>query len=288
MDARFREIQQIMLDKKAEASQLNALDVLTDSEITASGATSSSKVANWRLFIWIFSFSLWLHEKVVSSNAAKTRPQNIPNYQSMVMSYIDGCPIIWANNQFQFDTTGLTSAEVASRMIIKRCAVLTTSRGILVKIATESGATTAPVTNDQAIAILYYINKNTQPGVNVTLINKAPDQIKLTIDVYIDPLIIEISTGKLKNTTEEIYPVKDAIKEYLRNLEFNGALSKSKLEDYIQKAAGVVDFQTLLLQWKYESLPFMDLGIYKIANSGHFEILDADLTINYKSNGTLG
>lgn len=287
MDARFKEIQQIILDQKAAASSISAMEILTDAEITLSGATSTSKVANWRLLVFIFAFVLWMHEKIVVSNAAKTRPQNIPNFQEMVMSYLDGLPIIWKNNQFQFDTTGLSPENIANLKIIKRCAVITTKKGILLKIATKVGATTAPVTNDQATAILYYVMKNTQPGVSVTLINKNPDKIKLTIDVYVDPLIIELSTGKLKHTTAEVYPVKDAIQEYLENLEFNGAFSKSKFEDRIQSATGVVDFQTLLLQWKYESLPFSNLGIYKIANSGHFEILDTDLTINYKSNGTL-
>jgi len=229
----------------------------------------------------IIAFFMMVHEQIVSLNAANTRPQNIPNYKAMVMSYLDGLPIIWKDGQYQFDTTGVTDVEALK--IIKRCAVISTSSGILVKIAGASG----PLTNDQATAVLYYIDKNTQPGVRVTLVNKDADNLKADIDVYVDPLVIDLATGKLKNATEDTFPVLEAIDNYLANLEFNGAFVRNKFEAQLEAAAGVKLIDITLLQWKYESLPFGDAGIYRISNSGSFKFDPADLTINYKSYGIL-
>lgn len=286
MDARFNEIQQQILEAKAQATSLSALEVLTTQEQTLNDATSTSKVAIWRLWVWIIAFAIWLHEQIVSKNAANSRPQNLPNYRTMVLSYIDGVPLIHDGSAFVFDTTGVT--DVDDRKIIKRCAVLENNRGIVVKIATEVGGVLQPVSNEQATRIITYLNQQTQPGVPVRLINQPADDLKLNLTVYVDPLVIDLATGKQLNVSGDVYPVKDAIQNYLKNLEFNGGFVKNYFNNTIEDAPGVKLATIISLEWKYASLPFSDLGIYKIPNAGHFKIDDSNLTINYLSNAVLG
>lgn len=286
MDARFNEIQEQMLQAKNEASDLSALEILTTNEQTLNDVDATSKVSIWRLFIWIFSFAIWLHEKIVEKNAANSRPQNLPNYRQMVLNYLDGLPLIFSNGQFVFDTAGVTDLD--ERNIIKRCAVLENNRGIVVKIATENAGVLEPVTNIQAERILNYINQQTQPGVAVRLVNEEADSLKVNLTVYVDPNVIDLATGKQLNVSGDVYPVKDAINSYLANLEFNGGFVRNYFSNTIEAATGVKVVTIDLLQWKYASLPFADLGIYKIPNAGHFKIDEADLTINYLSDAVLG
>lgn len=285
MDARFKEIQGQILTKKAESSTLSALEVLTTSEVSLSGATSTSKVANWRLFVFVVAFAIWLHEKIVLKNAENSRPQNLPNYRQMVYNYVDGVPLIYSKGQFLFDTTGVEDLE--ERKIIKRCAILENNLGIIVKIATENNGVLEPVSSLQATRILKYLDQQTQPGVGVRLVNEPADKLRLNLTVYVDLNIIDLSTGKQLNLTNDVYPVRDAINDYLSNLEFDGAFVKSFFSTKIESSTGVKMATINSLEWKYASLPFQDAGVYKVPNSGYFKIDDADLTITYLSDADL-
>lgn len=286
MDARFNEIQEQILQAKNDALELSPLEVLTTNEQTINDVDATSKVSIWRLFIWIFSFAIWLHEKIVEKNAANSRPQNLPNYRQMVLNYIDGCPLVHDGKQFVFDTTGVDNVD--ERMIIKRCAVLENNRGIVVKIATENAGVLEPVTNVQAARVLTYLDQQTQPGVPVRLVNDVADKLKLNITIYADPNVIDLDTGKQLNVSGDIKPVEVAIKEYLANLEFNGSFMVNFFIATINAATGVTNSHINQLQWKYASLPFADFDIYKIPNAGHFTIDPADLTITYLSHAVLG
>lgn len=285
MDARFNEIQQQIIDAKAQAPSLNALEVLTTSEQSLNNANSNSKVAIWRLVVWVVAFAIWLHEKIVEKNAANSRPQNSPNYRQMVLNYIDGVPLIHDGSQFVFDTTGVTDIE--DRKIIKRCAILENNRGIVVKIATEIGGVLMPVNNDQAVRIMKYIDQQTQPGVPVRLINEPADNLKVNLKVYVDANVIDLETGKQLNVSGDVYPVNDAINAYLSELEFNGAFVASFFTEKIRQYPGITLVDLQLLEWKYASLPFINAGIYKISNSGYFKIAPEDLTIEYLSHAVL-
>lgn len=230
--------------------------------------------------------SLFEHEQLVTANASNSRPQNLPNYRQMVLNYLDGLPMIFSNGQFVFDTEGVTDLD--ERRIIKRCAVLENSRGIVVKIAGENAGVLEPVSDVQAERILTYINQQTQPGVAVRLVNSVADNLKVALTVYVDPNVIDLNTGQQLNVTGTVEPVKDAINTYLANLEFNGGFVRNYFSNTIEAATGVKLVTIDLLQWKYASLPFSDLGIYKVPNAGHFTIAPADLTINYLSDAVLG
>lgn len=285
MDARLNELQTQIVEAINEASSLPASEILTTSEMSLVDATSTSKLANWRQIVWVFANVFRTHEQIVTKNAENSRPQNVPNYTQMVYDFIDGVPIIHNGNAFVFDLTGIDNVE--ERKIVKRCAVKESNLGILVKVATEVGGVLQPLTTEQANRLYLYIDKNTQPGVGFRLINETADQLKLNLTVYVDPLTIELATGKQLNVTGDIYPVKDAINSYLAALEFNGGFVKNFFSKTIEKASGVKLATINLLQWKYASLPFQDLGIYRIPNSGHFKINDADLIINYLSYAVL-
>lgn len=287
MDARFTEIQNEVIAAINQVTSMPAPEVLTNSERTLNSVNSASKVATWRLWVWIFSFVFRSHEKVVTKNAENSRPQNIPNYKQMVFDFIDGVPYIHDGNSFVFDLTGVDNVE--DRKIIKRVALGESNLGIIVKVATEVGGVLQPLTVDQANRAYNYIDKNTQPGVGVRLINEPADKLKLDITVYVDPSIIDIhlNPGKQLNISGDVYPVKDAINTYLAALEFNGAFVRNYFSRTIEGAEGIKLVTINSIQWKYASLPFQDLGIYKVPYSGYFKIDNVDLTINYQSYAVL-
>ncbi|WP_264521211.1 hypothetical protein [Flavobacterium sp. N1994] len=276
----FNDIQQQIIDQIAISSDINALEVLTTSEQTLTSATSTSKVSTWRIFVWVVAFAIWLHEKIVSANAANSRPQNLPNFIATVLNFHDGLPLVWKDGQFQYDLVGISNPD--SYKIINRCAVLESVDGeLVVKVAHDNSGDLEPISAPQAVRLGFYLNQMKVPGVAIRLINETADLLKATLDVYVDPQMIDLDTGRLLNTTEVVMPAEVAIKEYLNNLEFNGAFVTDFLKSKMVAKDGIKLVRVNVLQWKYAAFPFTDFEDFKIPQSGYFKFDPADLTINY-------
>ena len=232
--------------------------------------------------IWLEQYvdMIYNHELIVSANAANSRPQNLPNFIATVYNFHDGLPLVFKDGQFMYDLTDVVDPE--DRKIVDRCAVLESEDGeLVVKVAKLTAEELNPLSEDEAERLLFYLNQLKVPGVRIRLINQEADNLKVTIDVYVDPLQIDLGTGQRLNIAEVTFPVKDAIKSYLTSLEFNGAFVANFFERAIENQPGVnlVDIQ--LLQHKFAAFDFVDFTNFKVPQSGYFKIDEADLNINY-------
>lgn len=278
MSRTISEIQQSILEAKAAALELNALEVLTTSEQTLNEANSTSKVAVWRLWVWIFAFAMWLHEKIVAKNAENSRPQNQANFRQAILDYHDGLQLVFKGGRFQYNLTGVDDAD--ERKIIARCAVLESDDGVLVvKIAKEVGGVLEPVSEVELTRVKAYIKDIKVPGIQIIVINQDADLIKTTLTVYVNPLMIDMTTGNLLSSGAN--PVKDAIKDYLANLEFDGAFVKDFFRSKIKASEGIELVVIEGMETKFELFDWMSFGEWRIPEAGYFKINDEDLTINY-------
>ena len=276
----INDIQIEILAAKNQASSLNALIVLTSSEQTLTDANSTSKVSIWRLWVWIFSYAIWVHEQISIKNAANSRPQNLPNFIESILDFRDGLDLKWKDGRFNYDYTGINNAE--ARKIIARCAVLESVDGeLVIKVARMVAEILQPLTPEQLERLEFYIKQKKVPGVQIRLINEAADLIKTRLNVYVDPLMIDLSNGKQLNSSDVNYPAKDAINDYLGKLEFNGAFVTNFFTRAIEDKDGINLVEVELMQWSFDSLPFEDFTRSKVAESGYFKINNVDLEINY-------
>lgn len=277
------DIQQMMLNKKAATAELNALEVLTNSEQTLTNASSTSKVSVWRLFIWVVAYAIWVHEQIMFANAANSRPQNLPNFIANVYNFHDGLPLVFKDGQFTYDLSNVTNADALK--IVNRVAVLESEDGeLVVKIAHDNNGNLEPLTSEQATRLLFYLGQMKVPGVRIRLINKEADLLKISLNVYVDPLLIDLATGQKLNSGEPLVPVQEAINLYLTQLEFNGAFLANKLERSIESQEGITLCEIVSLQHRYDAFPFTDFTTFKVPQAGYFKIEPNDLTINYLPN----
>ncbi len=230
----------------------------------------------------IIAFCLCFHEQIVNKNAEQSRPHSIPWYRNEFLNFLDGLPLVWQDGQFKYDLTNVTDAE--SRKIIDRCAVLESNNGeLVIKIATDNGAVIEPVTAAQLVRFKAYCQQIKDAGNRLRIINDPGDLLKSELTVEVDPLIIDLQTGRLLSASGNVYPVKDAIKNYLQNLEFNGAFVREFYRDAIQKAEGVKLPIINVLESQYAGFAFEPILEKKIPEAGYFIQTDANLTIIYKA-----
>jgi len=334
------EIQNEILIEKGKQPSLNGL--------------TESKTGIWKLWINIVATAIWVHEKIVEKNALISRPHTLNWYREQALNFHYGMPLdpdssngmslIWKDGLYQFDTTGLTDTEIEDSKIIKHCAVSEIDLEtvikpnkeieeifsdyfhnkvgvVFIKVATVKDEKISRIdVPNELFAFKEYIAKIKDAGNQVYITSDQGDNLKLTLNVYIDPLSIyidpkDIEYYQLKSLSRELtqeetdqlnhyvfnprngslilnseeFPVLDAVKDHLKNIEFNGAFVKTYLVDAIQKAQGV----KIPILKKVETAWATNPGDepenpadvtrieYFIPNAGYFDMDTLQVEVNY-------
>jgi hypothetical protein len=195
---------------------------------------------------------------------------------------------------------------------------------VFIKVATvkEEKISRIDVPNE-LFAFKEYIAKIKDAGNQVYITSDQGDILKLSLTVYIDPLSIYIdpkdieyyqlkSLSRVLKKEEQkkltdyelalikdplnpingslilnntVFPVLDAVKNHLKNIEFNGAFVKTYLIDAIQKAEGVkipilTKAQTSVAK-KNPTLTDTTNIEYFIPRAGYFDMDTLEVEINY-------
>jgi len=230
------DIKNIMLEAKDRVIELyNSItgSVLTDPELTQ--LTSPSAASVWRLWVFIVSVCIWVHEYLwgvfrqeVDEVAANAVPNTARWLRAQLYKFQYGHDLLF-NNYIPYYATQDPDAR-----IISQAAVVETTTGlVLVKVAKRaSGGLLEALTSLEVQAVEQYIDDIKPAGTITQALSLNADKIKVLAEVYYDPLFV---LGAVKANTEA------AIVGCLQNLAFNGRLHLSKLQDAIQAVPGVTD-----------------------------------------------
>ena len=267
------QIRDLILEAKANEPLLDGLD-------------STSVTAIWRLWIYIVASSIWalenlfdIHKTEVAEELAKLKPHTLKWYVGKSKLFQFGSGL--ASESDEYDNTSLTDAEIEVQQVVKYAAAVEVNRDLHIKLATEVDNQLEPLTQDQYNAFVSYINTVKDAGVFIQAINNAHDKIKLTVDIYYDPTILNATGGRLDGANST--PVNDAINDFLKSLPFNGVFVKAHLTDAMQRVEGVYVPQIRSISaTKNDSESFTEIDISYQPFSGYLKFVeDADLLINY-------
>ena len=117
-------------------------------------------------------------------------------------------------------------------------------------------------------------------GVKLLITTAVADSLKLTIDIYFNPLVISATGGRVDGTVSD--PVGDAIRNYLKNLPFNGVFLLQNLVDVLQKVEGVTVVDVKAASAQYGALPFVPFPVEYIPDAGYLRLFSAgDLILTF-------
>ena len=259
-----RSIEQIQSEIIKEKEKHGALNSLT----------STSKVAIWRLWVYIVASCIHLHEKIVEKNAQNSRPHTIRWYREQALAFQDGHNLVWKNGQFNY------ASSTASAKIIKQCAVIETNTGSLqIKVAGQNGSLPAPINESQLSRFKSYINQIKDAGNKIEIVNRPGDSLDITLEVYVDEQRYYLADGALIRDVNQ-KPVEKAAHDFLKKLEFNGAFVRTFFKDHLQQAEGVKLPIIKSIRWKYGGFAYKEIEEWQVPDAGYFKI--ENLNITYK------
>ena len=275
----IQEIQELIYQAKAQEPALNELN-------------STSKVAIWRLWIYIIAVAIWsleklfdLHRADIDKRLAELKPHTARWYRSKALAFQYGFDLLLDSDTF--NNQGHTEEAIEASKIVKYSAVIESKNEgrLIVKIAGEQGDTLQPITEPQKQAFEAYLQEIKDAGVRLSVVNYQPDILHLQMKIVYDPLVLDSNGQSIIHATK---PVEKAIKDYLKRLPFNGELVLAHLIDALQQAEGVKIPHLVLAQSKNITSgggygAFETIEISKIPTAGYFTI-DNFNDIIYTSN----
>lgn len=204
--------------------------------------SSQSKVAIWRLLIWICSASIWILENLFDLHVIEMTELGAQLITGTPRWYYAKCFEYQHGDVLQYNVTThrfeyLTSNP--SSQIIKRAAVVDLSGLVKIKVAKLASGLPVPLSSPEKTSFEYYINLIKFAGTNVEVISLSADLLHIELTVVIDALVL-LPTGE-SIATAGTFPVEDAINNYIQQLPFNGILSLTALTDAIQRVSGVIN-----------------------------------------------
>ena len=296
MARQINEIQQSVLDARAAAPELSALEVLTTQEQTVTGANSTSKVAGWRLWVYIFSLAAFQLERLwdvfkaeVLDLIARSRPHTVYWYRDKALNFLYGIDLV--DETDYYDTSGLTNEQIQAAKIIANAApvkeVLYGNGRLRMKVVRMVDNEYAPLTPEQLTAFTAYMNTVADAGTLVEPTTAPADMLKLQMNVYYDPLVLNPEGQRLDGTDDR--PCQNGIISFLKSLKFNGSYINTKLENELETIDGII-YPVIKKAWsKYGDYSYDTVGVnnvgeideIRIADAGHMKLDEEALTINW-------
>ncbi len=273
MARQITEIYNEMVLEKQSQIQLNALQPAIDnSQTLLNDLTSTSKVAVWRLIFFVVAVGIWSLEKIfdqhvawIEQRAKEIQVGGLEWYRTQVLNFQYGDALEWINDKYQYAIIN------PANKIVKLCAVNEFNNKVLIKCAKLDGSSLAEeLSEDEILSLGNYLKQVKFAGVQILIISRPADLLKISFRVYYNPLVMN-SSGELI-LTPGTKPVEDTINLYLKNLPFNGVMSITELTDLIQNTKGVVNPVYISSEAKYGLLPYSPIQDYYNANAGHMKI----------------
>ena len=250
--------------------------ILDNSETLLQDLNSGSKVAKWRLWLWLFAVGSWVCEQMVDAIKAAIeailaaeRPHTLNWYSSQSKKFQYGYGLSWVNNQWVY----LVNDDNAK--VVKYAAACEENGKVIMKVQNEVGGSMQKLTNDEKSAFDAFWAKNKDAGVKVESRSADADVLKVNITVIRDRMVLASDNSLLRDST--VFPIANAIAAFGDALEFNGIIYLDKLCDAIQNAEGVVSAKINSAQWKAAGGVFANVDMFVNSYSGYF-VIDATST----------
>ena len=251
--------------------QSNPNSTLDNAETLLQDLTSNSKVAIWRLWLWIFAVGSWIvenlfdqHTTEISNILASQRIHNLYWYEQQALTFQFGYKMIWQNGQFAY------SMIDPSAQVVKYVKATENNGIVVLKVATMINGQMIPLSPVQNAALTLFFTKWKDAGVQLQIINQPADQVKITLSVVRDRLVLAANNSLIADAS--VFPLSDAINAFGINLPFGGVFRLSKLEDAITAAPGIVDAKIYSASIKSYNGNYVSIDMSMVPASGYVTI----------------
>lgn len=200
---------------------------------------NNSSMGIWRGLLLIVAFAIHSFETFqdifkaeVEQLAAESIAGNAAWYAAQVKLWQYGYALIFNNTTYRYSYTDSTSSAAIAARLVAKVSIEEVygpdTSAVLIKVAKDNNGTLVPLDNTPGTeleSLETYINRIKFAGVHTTVVSLASDKIKLHLRRFYDGTL-DLNTVKTADET--------ALKQFLKDIDFNGVLYLNDLIDAFQ------------------------------------------------------
>jgi hypothetical protein len=235
--------------------------------------TSSSAVAVWRLWIYITAVVIHFHETVFDLFKKEVEDKIAAKEPGTPSWYVERAKEFQAGDNLQVIDGKATYAVInPAKKIVTRAAYRENNDGeLLLKVAKGEIGSEAPLSGQELFQLKTYFERIKFAGVKLSILSNNPDRLRLTAEVFYSGIY---------NSAAVTANVKTAIKDYLKNLDFDGKIYINKIIDVVQKVEGVIDIKINAAVAMVGTTPTTIDRVYETSAGYIIEETDANFTFD--------
>ncbi len=239
---------------------------------------STSKVAEWRLWTYVFALAVHTFElildafrKEIDTATDKITPGTTRWYAEMCYRFQNGHELVFDESKAML----YYEANDPEAQIVKIVAIAEEKNRLAIKAAKRDNAgKIVPLAPEELYNFASYIDAIKFAGVDTNVVSTNADLLRYEIEIYFDPAV--------PNTLVEENVIK-ALDSFKASLGFDSMIYKQRFIDAVMDAEGVVTCNLVSLERKgVTDTDFTPVGIYAELESGYFEY-DTESVITLKS-----
>lgn len=237
---------------------------------------SKSKVAEWRLWTYIFAAAIHAFEIILDMFRAeidtltnKITPGTVRWYAEMCYRFQNGYELLFDESKAML----YYPVVDPDAQIVKIVAIREEKNKLVIKAAKQDkDGKIIPLDLEEKYNFASYIDAIKFAGVDTSVISTSEDQLRYNLVVYFEPAI-PVSLVRQN--------ILDALKEFKSSLGFDSMIYKQRFIDAVMGAEGVVTCNLLSLEHKGATdEDFLPVNIFSELESGYFEYAtDSDITL---------
>lgn len=284
----MRSIQEIYNALAVEKASMSELDAWVQSEggtldnasLLLSDLKGGSKVALWRLWLWLVAVGSWINEQLyyrhrqeVVDVFAQKRPHTLGWYGDQTRRYRDGVTMQWDGMRYIYPLTDTTAPLVSFASAVDG------GDRVRIKCAKGAAGSLAPLTAGELARVATWWGKWKDAGVQVDAVSQPADLLKVNMKIIRDRLVLNNDNSLVRDSGK--YPIDEAIATYAMNLQFDDSLRLSEFKAAILAAEGVVDVKLYGAWHKPSGGSYEAVEIAVTPESGYFVIDQLNSVIEY-------
>jgi hypothetical protein len=233
----------------------------THTELT--DLNSPSQTADYTLWKGVIATQINLHEQLMDEQAAEI-DEKIAKASAATPVWIKNKVL----NHFQYSSTNPQILQVIDDELtyptiddtlhaVKKCSVKTDlNKNVKIKV----NGTSSTIASAIYSSLVGYLNNILPADMGYTVINLVSDKLYFVADIYYDGQY----TSSIQSSVEE------AITNYLANLEFDGSVIISDLQEAIKDVSGVKDIKIYTIKARAHTVPLASATtIFDITGTGY-------------------
>ena len=277
MSRTISEIYNAIIAEKESFTELNNLTPVPENTQTLlSDLKSTSKVGIWRLWAFVIAVAIYAHEKIFDAHIEEVEDIILDKtfgqlrwYELTSKAFQYGYFLLWSDINYRYEYSDTTSQDALDSMIVTQAAattiVTTVGYEIILKVAKGTVGSLSALSTIEKVAFDAYIDKRKPAGTNISTVSTSADDMKLSLTVTYDPLIIAVDGSTPERayliSDSSVYPAEAAVVDYIQQIDFDSYFKILDLVDTLQTIDGILNVTVQKASARYGALEYTDIMI---------------------------